>query len=222
MPYCSEPIGAIVGGAIGGLVVIMAIILLLLYFRGRRPMSIDRVVPRGMEIDPDPRHDVKPVSPRVQRNGHAPAGGSQLFQSTTPPNLSAIHTPENPYEPTSAWLAAQYAYTQSALYSHNSPISSPSVPSITALDPSDRISVLSSAAEPSEARFLSPASTRPTGDQLEFVRNPHSPDVPVVEISSILERMRAERAAVGFDETTNLGQNNVMASGVTIPRYDSI
>jgi hypothetical protein len=208
MLYCSEPIGAIVGGAIGGLVVFMALILLLLYFRGRRPTSNDRPIRHGMEIDP--RHDV------VQR--YAPAGGPQLFQSTMPFMPPAVYTPDNPRDPTSAWLAAQYDHTQLAPSSHNTPISSPSIPSIIALDPPGRISAFS-AGEPSEARYLSPASTRLTGDQLEFVHNLHSLNVPAAEIASIVERMTAEREVAGFDETINLGQNNVIASGV-LPRYD--
>jgi hypothetical protein len=197
-------------------VVLMALILLLLYFRGRRPKSNDRLILRGTEIEP--RRDSGQVSPFVQRNGYAPAGGPQLFQSTMPFIPPAVYTPGDHRDPTRAWLAAQYAHPQPVPSSHNAPISFPSIPSITALDPSDRISAFS-VGEPPEARSLSPVSTRLTSDQLESAHNLHNLNAPAAEISSAVE-MRAEREVVGLDETMNLGQNNVMASGV-LPRYDS-
>ena len=196
--------------------VLMALILLLLYFRGRRPKSNDRPIHRGTEIEP--RRDSGQVSPFVQRNGYAPAGGPQLFQSTMPFIPPAVYTPGDHRDPTRAWLTAQYAHPQPVPSSHNAPISFPSIPSINALDPSDRISASYSAGRPLEARSLSPVSTRLTGDQLESAHNLHNLNAPAAEISSAVERMRAERE-VGLDETMNLGQNNVMASGV-LPRYD--
>ena len=169
----------------------MTIALLLLYFRRRGPIQNDSLIRRRTAIGP--RHNVGKVTPFVQPTGYAPAGGSPSSQGTMPFVPSTAFNPENIYGPSST-LLAQFAHTQSGPSNHNVPVSYPSTPSITAPDPSDRISAFSSAEDAPEARPLSPTTTHQlTRDQLEYLHNLHSLNVPAAEIAVIMWRMRSER-----------------------------
>ena len=212
-PRRSVPIGAIAGGAAGGLAVIVAFVICLVLLC-RRSGRQD-LLRRKSEIDPEPK--VRPVAPFARSTVYTPVHSpSRTTPSSAPPSASST---QNLYASPSPPPSDRYAYTALAPTTHNVPAA---VPSMVIQNPSDRrpdvasTAAADSSTSSSSSRPLSkkaqvvpslpPSATKQlTPEQLDFVHNLYSLNVPAAEIAGVMERMRVEREAATAGTTIDAG-----------------
>jgi len=223
------PIGAIVGGAAGGLAAVAAIVIYLLCFRRRessaRPLSLIR---RKTEIDPEPK--VLPVAPFARSTTYTPVNGPS--RTTLPPSA---FTAENLYGSSSPPSTERGAYTALAPTNDDGPTSHRPGPPMVVQNPSVQsgsvstsVAGRSSLASPPLSKKAKAPSLPPgvanqlTPEQLDFVHNLYSLNIPAADIAGVMERMRVEREvpAVNVTVDASMSLQSDDAKSEAPPRYE--
>jgi hypothetical protein len=196
---------AIIGGCVGGITVIIALILIILYNRRR----IRNQLPTY--IDPGPKALEKPTfSP-----GMSPPSSAIWSSAAFPPPMDVGMNRQAPNGPPMQMVPPMTVHTLPSLPMGAGPGANPSTPQtqIRQMPAVSGVLPLPTGA----------ADIQLTDEEIDFIRGFESINVPMTDIGRVIERMRAERAAGGASQGLDAGGVG-NASGAALdpapPKYD--
>jgi hypothetical protein len=199
------PVGAVVGGIVGGLFAVAAIIGALLYFCRKRPTSA--------EFSTQPNQSSPDSQPPPSDMVHVPVTPS--LYSTTP--LYPNHVPHNNAQPRN---------------SNPSPSSDFLTPTTATDFDNGRDSAISSHGEdPNAGGTLSSKQDSPndrnspnqlTDEEATYVQNMYSLNVPAPAIALVVERMLQEGGRTGESSTGSVGFRRGNTTATMPPSYTDI
>jgi hypothetical protein len=232
-------VGAIVGGAVGGVIAIVAvglIIFLLIQIKRRRSHTESdmRATPHLLALDsPDMENAQEqqlfattPRQPAEAISVSAAPPPTHLNDSARPTASSSVHP--NPQARERNVFPSSSAHISSPIAAEAAPVAPTRMVPARPGSISSGVAKESTTPEPSFSDTLARVPTPPiaalpnnllTDEQIKFVRTLWAANVPPTDIAHMIERMKVENGAA---ESVSRGGINNANSGQEPPRYDFV